>query len=127
MDGTPKSLGQRVRQTRQAAKLTQVQLAARAKIGQSALSSIENDRTADIEAGTLLHLATALQVDPYWLLWGVAPPAASDAQIARVLAALTPANRHVLLVSARALLADQATTPPTAANPFPKAPAPPLK
>jgi transcriptional regulator with XRE-family HTH domain len=126
----PKTFGERVRFARKEAKLTQVQLAAKAGIGQSALSSIENDDTRWTRGPNLLRLASALDVDAEWLESGSGkmrhthnPP---DHKFTDVLSALSPDNRRRLLGMAHALLADQAVlVKPTVADPFPTAPKPP--
>lgn len=125
-----KTIGERVKRERLARGFTQVYLAARAGIGQSALSSIETGDTKWLRGGTLLRLAEALDVNVYWLETGFGDkdrksnPA--DHQFANILQGLTPDNRHRLLLMGQALLQDQVDRRPSAANPFPLVPKPPL-
>lgn len=113
--------------------MTQVQLAAKAGIGQSALSSLETDDSRAPHAGTLLRLAAALEVDPYWLQTGGGVPDVRvvDSDLAAAISALSAANRQTVLVIVRAMLADQPAPAPvpgprraTRADPFPSAPVP---
>ena len=123
---TPRSLGGRIRQARKRRQMTQTQLAAKAGIGQSALSSLETDDSRAPHAGTLLRLAAALEVDPYWLQTGSGssePPRVPDDWVASI-DVLSPANRHAVELMVRALIADQVTTRPSDADPFPNVPAP---
>lgn len=121
-----KTLGERVKAARLESGLTQVQLATKAGIGQSAISSIEGGDSKWTRAHNLLQLAAALDVDPHWLETGKGSQRSktgpTDQQFSVVLSELTPDNRRRLLAIARTLLADQAK--PTIANPYPTAPKP---
>lgn len=124
--GTPRSLGGRLREARKRRRLTQQQLAAKTGLGQSALSSLESDDTKAPHASTLLRLAAALDVDPYWLHTGQGEPGAyqsADSLVAKV-GRLSPANRHAVEVMVDALLADQSGRKPSPADPFPNVPTP---
>jgi transcriptional regulator with XRE-family HTH domain len=61
------TIGQRVRQARQAQGLTIEQLARQAGVTQRAVSEIERERTRCPQAATLTALAAALAVTPTWL------------------------------------------------------------
>jgi transcriptional regulator with XRE-family HTH domain len=125
----PRTLGQRIRWARKQLDLTQVQLAAKAEIGQSALSSLETGATTWTRGGNLLRLALALNVEPYWLETGKGlirdtdsnPP---DFNFSDVISALTPDNRRRYLGMGRALLADQieGADKPSVNQPFPGVP-----
>jgi transcriptional regulator with XRE-family HTH domain len=131
----PGTLGDRIKWARLRKELTQVQLAALASIKQPTLSSLETNETKQARSGTLLRIAAALDVEPYWLQTGTGsptPPAVdpSDYHFTDILTALTPANRRSLLLIARAMLADQTepvappSSKPSRNNPFPHAPKP---
>lgn len=64
-------LGDRVRQARKAEKLTQVQLARKAGVGQSTISELENGEN---DGSThLVAIARALRRRPQWLETGTPP------------------------------------------------------
>lgn len=141
------TVGGRVRYRRNQLGLTQVQLSAKAGIGQSAISSIENDETKWQRGPNLLRLALALEVDAGWLQTGAGQMSPSydppERAIADIWSALTPQNRRQLLGLAGVLLAEQTGLPglsappsatgptvlvgPSPADPYPHAPIPPLK
>lgn len=110
-DAPLKTLGQRIRWARKRAGLTQVGLAAKAGIGQSALSSLETGSTTWTRGGNLLRLAVALDVDAFWLETGAGPVTGQsvpeDFRFADVISALSPDNRRRYLSMGHALLADQ--------------------
>jgi transcriptional regulator with XRE-family HTH domain len=123
------TFGERVRFARKDVGLTQVQLAAKAGIGQSALSSIETGDTQWSRGPNLLRLAVALDVEAGWLESGTGPMRSAynpaDHQFTNLLSALIPDNRRRWMAMGQALLADQtAHTRPTVADPFPSAPKP---
>lgn len=136
-----RTVGGRLRSRRLALKLTQMQLSAKAGIGQSAISSIEGGDTKWLRGPTLLKLALALDVEPAWLLDGAGPMQATntppDHALTDVWPALTPDNKRRLVALARGLLADQTgvayptlSTPsvlirPSVDDPYPLAPVPP--
>jgi transcriptional regulator with XRE-family HTH domain len=117
----PRTFGERVRFARLKAKMTQAQLAKEAKIGQSAISSIEKGHTQWARGPNLLRLALALDVEPLWLENGTDTMRPSRDVAAYVfddlLAGLSPDNRRRLYNMGSALLADQtAHTNPNAAD-----------
>ena len=63
-------LGQRIRRARQAARMTQQQLAVATGLKQFHISRIESGDIKDVMADTLLRLARALQVTTDFLLSG---------------------------------------------------------
>jgi transcriptional regulator with XRE-family HTH domain len=62
------SIGQRVRQARQARDLTIEQQAQRAGLTLSTFSDMERDDTRHPRASTLVALARALDMPPFWLV-----------------------------------------------------------
>lgn len=64
------NIGKRVRLRRKELGMTQVELASRAGITQSTLSSIENGDTSTPLGANLLRLAAALECSPNWLQTG---------------------------------------------------------
>lgn len=67
-------LGQRVKELRLASGLTQQELAVKAGISLSVLSSIEQGESSDPRASTLLRLRRALGVDIVTLMGGLDTP-----------------------------------------------------
>jgi transcriptional regulator with XRE-family HTH domain len=67
LDMNAMSIGQRVRQARQARDLTMEHLARRTGLSLSAVSELERDRTRYPQASTLVALARALDVSTTWL------------------------------------------------------------
>lgn len=61
-------IGKRIRDTRRAKGLTQVQLAALAKTNQAVIQKIENGKS--VQPRNIENLAIALDVNPAWLQWG---------------------------------------------------------
>ncbi len=61
-------IGTRIRETRKARGLTQVQLAALARTNQAVIQKIENSRS--VQPRNIEDLAIALEVNPAWLQWG---------------------------------------------------------
>lgn len=106
----PKTLGERLKQARLRLGLTQMQLAAKARLGQSAISSLESGNSRWAQSPNLLKLAIALDVDPYWLETGLEGPQTLRDQISEwdsILRSLTPQNRQILLGVAETLLRQQ--------------------
>ena len=58
----------RVRELREAKGLSQVELAAKAKVRQATVSAIENEQTRRVDLDVLERLALALDVDPGFLV-----------------------------------------------------------
>ena len=61
-------IGTRIRETRKAKGLTQVQLAALARTNQAVIQKIENGKSA--QPRNIEDLAIVLEVNPAWLQWG---------------------------------------------------------
>lgn len=61
-------IGTRIRETRKAKGLTQVELAALAGTNQAALQKVENGRS--FQPRNIEDLALVLGVNPAWLQWG---------------------------------------------------------
>lgn len=64
------SLGERVRELRERARLTQDDLAARAKLSKGFLSDIENNKKTKVGSDYLLRIATTLGTTVEFLLTG---------------------------------------------------------
>jgi transcriptional regulator with XRE-family HTH domain len=64
------TLGQRLRGARQGAVLTQAELAQAAQVAIITVNRIENDAIENPRPATIRRLASALGVDPAWLLFG---------------------------------------------------------
>ena len=64
------TIGQRVREARQRAALSQADLAERAGLQEVTISRIENERYGPPRPSTIRKLADALRVTPAWLLYG---------------------------------------------------------
>ena len=83
------TLGQRIRQAREAAGLTQEQLGRSAGVTRSAISQWETGTVDSVEAATLNRAARALGVSIDWLLSG-APNAVGEGEPLGYLATLPP-------------------------------------
>lgn len=70
MENTPATLGERLRQARKDAQLSQSALAEAAGVTKQAISKIEHDLTSSPATSTLEPIARALQVSLRWLLTG---------------------------------------------------------
>lgn len=64
------TMGNRIRQLREARKLTQEQLGAEVGVSKSAVSQWEDDSTKNIKLVTFLKLCEVLRTDPPYLIWG---------------------------------------------------------
>lgn len=117
------TLASRLLNTRLELALTQVAVAATAKIGQSALSSLETGETTHPQAGTLLRLAAALGVEPTWLQTGEGPKRVDDDTgewpMRDLWYQLSPGNRRAIMDSARGMIAGQPPRTPSHKDPFP--------
>jgi transcriptional regulator with XRE-family HTH domain len=71
-----KALSQRIKQLREAAGLSQQEVAMRGDLSMSLVAKLEQGKKADPRASTLLALARALQVRPGSLLDDLLPPGA---------------------------------------------------
>jgi DNA-binding XRE family transcriptional regulator len=78
------SMGDRIKQLREAKGFTQAELARRLDVGRAAVNKWENGETANIENATFLLLCVELGTDPPYLVWGPdrwpekRPPAPED-------------------------------------------------
>ena len=64
------TIGQRIRQAREAAGLLQGELATRIGIKQASLSDIESGESKAPSATTLLAMSDVLKVPPRWIMFG---------------------------------------------------------
>jgi len=69
-----KALSQRIKRLREAAGLSQQEVAMRGDLSLSLVAKLEQGKKADPRASTLLALAKALQVRPGYLLDDLLPP-----------------------------------------------------
>jgi len=121
--------GARIKEARKMAGLTQVALASKIGIAQSAISDLERGESAEMDASTLLGLTRALGVRPEWIMWGERPMRFNDEDALRLLqqfGQLSDPNKAALLAAATALLRAQGE-PPTLSGPgrYPLLPKPP--
>lgn len=65
-----RTIGQRVKHARQRAVMTQSELAKVAGIALITVNRLENDAIENPRPATVRQLASALDVDPAWLLFG---------------------------------------------------------
>jgi len=72
-----KAIAQRIRSLREAAGLSQQELAVRGDLSMSLVAKLEQGKKADPRASTVLGLASALGVTPGELLDDLMPPAAT--------------------------------------------------
>lgn len=118
-------MGKRVRALRKARGLTQVQLAKRAGVTQSAISDIERGDTTEMMGPTLSALCAALGTNPPWLLDGKGTPAAAihadidEGELLAVFRALPDNQRGALLTVARSMQAGS-DPEPSHINPYPR-------
>jgi transcriptional regulator with XRE-family HTH domain len=64
------SMGDRIRQLREAKGLSQAELGRRLDVGRAAVNKWENGETSNIENATFLLLCVELGTDPAYLVWG---------------------------------------------------------
>ncbi len=67
------SSGQRIKEAREDLRISQPELAKRARVTKSAVSQWENGSTKELKADHLLAVAKALNVSPEWLATGRGP------------------------------------------------------
>lgn len=65
-----KTIGERIKKVMQDKGINQVQLASKSGIRQGRLTNIINDHTKEPYGTTLAKIATALEIDLYWLIGG---------------------------------------------------------
>lgn len=104
--------GQRLKSARQAAKLTQEQLALKAGLRQGTISELENDNYAG--SSKTAELAEALGIDALWLAQGIGDRVvgsgvigASSASLASAVVAASPAAKEAIRAILRADLAGE--------------------
>lgn len=68
--GWMETMGDRIRQLREARGLTQTQLGEATGVTKSAVSQWEGGATANIKLQTFMMLCEALSTDPAYLIWG---------------------------------------------------------
>lgn len=129
----PVSVGQRIKQLREARGFTQVYVAAHCGVSQKAISLLENDETRTPLSRTLRKLAHLFEVDPDWLLTGKGPrnPISSltdeESELLLVFRTLSSAGQTYLLARAHEMHRDEyrtssAATPPEDSDLGPRTP-----
>jgi transcriptional regulator with XRE-family HTH domain len=119
-------IGKRVRALRKALGFTQVQLAKRVGVSQSAVSDIERGDTTYVLGPTLSSLAAALRTNTDWLMSGngsAAPVIQTDDSESELLAmfrAMDAQSRAALLTVARSMYKGS-DFGPSVIDPYPKA------
>ena len=119
-----KSIGDRIRELREAAHLTQVQLAKKIGVRQSVISDMERDKYGRPSAGLVAQLAHVLGSPPEYILEGtgdrVATTRLTDAEreLLRIHRLLEPRDQRRLANQALALLDEpQLAAPPAKKRP----------
>lgn len=107
------SVGRRIKKLRLEKGMEQGELARAAKIKQSTLSDLERGDSQRPRGDTLVRLAAILQADQEWLMTGEGLPTPKvtpdidESHLLSMYRAMTPANRAVLVATAKALLDSQ--------------------
>ena len=70
---TKEMLGDRLRRSRRAAKLTQAELGRAARISASAVSQLESGNSANLKPENLFAIARRLGKNPEWIATGIGP------------------------------------------------------
>lgn len=103
----PRTLGDRIREARNAAHMTQGQLASRIGVSRSLISQWESGVVQEIGASSLWAAARALRVSLDWMLEGdgkapahAAATSPDEVQLLNALADLTSSQRAALLAEA---------------------------
>lgn len=121
---TAKERGERLARRRKWLRLTQEDVAEAAEISQGTLPAIEAGKTELFEVPTLLGLAKALGVSPYWIWTGSELPVyVADAEFRELLTKLSAENRRTYLEIGKALLRGQGEPGPPFAPPKGRPPA----
>lgn len=119
-------VGKRVRGLRKLAGMTQVTLAKKVGVSQSAISDIERGDTTAMLGPTLSELAKALSTNTDWLLNGKGSPGplantdVSEGELLNLFRALSEEDQIALLRVARSMHKGGNPTP-SAVDPFPAA------
>jgi transcriptional regulator with XRE-family HTH domain len=99
----PVSFAKRLRESRQRAELTQLQVADACGLTKGAVSAWEQGVTDSILAENLFCVADVLRVDPRWLATGQESAAAVGADLAKGLAELPPEQQDAVRALIRSL------------------------
>lgn len=110
-------MGQRIKNSRKAAGLSQVELARTLGIDQSTLSDIERDENTAFSGKVLIKMADTLKKSPRYIVYGDDSPSGDDMgpEEAELLMAFRTARedqRAALLVMARAIGKPKKTADP---------------
>jgi len=109
------AVGERVLALRNERGWSQLKLAKKLGVARTTIEKLESGQTATPSAETLLHLAEALGVDPWVILYGRVREGADDAvtpmaELFRLFAALPPLYQDLLLRLAREMRMDPPST-----------------
>lgn len=109
----PGEIGERIRALRTERRLSQQKLAKRMGVARTTIGELESGQTATPAAETLLHLAEALDVDPWVIVYGrtretPANTATPMVELFRLFADMPPLYQDLLLRFAR----EMAVEPP---------------
>lgn len=108
-------VGERILALRHERGWSQLKLAKKLGVARTTIEKLESGQTAAPSAETLLHLADALGVDPWVILYGRTRESAPDAvtpmvELFRLFAALPPLYQDLLLRLAREMCVDPPST-----------------
>lgn len=115
-------IGKRVKTLREAAGLSQSELARRVGIKPPSLWEIEAGETKTVKAATLMRLSEALNADPAWLSTGRGAPyrmevsGPDEGELVSIFRNLNASAQQAILGAARGILAAQPA--PTKADPY---------
>jgi transcriptional regulator with XRE-family HTH domain len=105
------TIGERLRYAMEVRQITQVDLAPKVGVGQSALSNIMTDSSRKPNAFTLIALCDELRISPHWLLYGDGDPyawapvtAQDQVELLNIFRALPADAKRSLLATARSLM-----------------------
>jgi len=121
-DNVRMGIGGRVKMLREAAGLTQSELARRIGIKPPSLWLIESGDTKTVKGATLMRLSEALNADPAWLSSGRGAPyrmavaGPDEGELVSIYRNLPPDSQKALLGAARGLL--MANPKPSKADPY---------
>ena len=119
-------LAQRIKAARDAAGLSQSEVARRLGLRPSAVNHMESGRTKSLKAETILTLAQCLSVSAYWLETGHGSPSPDnrltpdESEVIALYRSMNEGNRGAWIKVGQTLAAAQ-TNKPSVNNPFARA------
>jgi transcriptional regulator with XRE-family HTH domain len=108
-----KTVGQRIRELREARKLTQQQLAKSLGIKQGSLTQLETGKSKAPASTTLTKLARVFEVDPEWLMTGrgnqqpISSLGEDESELVLLFRSLSQEGRQYVLGRARSVHRDE--------------------